>query len=299
MDERLTCDCCNKTYKTKKSLGSHLRKRINTEDDPYHCNMCDGTFLSKRGLTLHKKANHGGDKPFKCMNCKMRFCLKDELSTHKQSRCPKLRQMACEENTDDDRNHCNMCDRTFRSKGGLTLHMKTNHGGDKPFKCMKCKMRFRLQDELSTHKQSRCPKLRQMSCEENTDDDRNHCNMCDRTFRSKGGLTLHMKTNHGGDKPFKCMKCKMRFCLQDELSTHKQSSCPKVLKKTCEECGKQCKSSRDLKSHQTEVHLVTYPCSVCNRLWRTSEALERHMRKHAHCIVCNKVFETKSTLLQQ
>ena len=51
----------------------------------------------------------------------------------------------------------------------------------------------------------------------------NNCNICAKSFKSQNGLTMHIKTFHGGQKDFKCESCGKSFFDARNLKEHIQT----------------------------------------------------------------------------
>ena len=66
----LTCDVCNKSFKTKYFLNVH--KRIQSGENPYKCDACNKSFNQKSHLTQHTLV-HSGIKQFQCDVCNKSF----------------------------------------------------------------------------------------------------------------------------------------------------------------------------------------------------------------------------------
>ena len=62
----LTCDVCEKSFKSKSSLVIH--KRIHYGEKPYKCGVCDKSFTQKGNLIRHTLV-HSGKKEFQCDVC--------------------------------------------------------------------------------------------------------------------------------------------------------------------------------------------------------------------------------------
>ena len=57
MDISLTCQTCNKIFKSKNTLMRHIKKP-HTASNRYECRICNEDFSQKRKLRRHYKRNH-------------------------------------------------------------------------------------------------------------------------------------------------------------------------------------------------------------------------------------------------
>ena len=58
---------CDKTYKSKHGLTSHIR-RAHTNPEAFECDYCDKIYKTKTDLVTHIRS-HTGERPFKCYVC--------------------------------------------------------------------------------------------------------------------------------------------------------------------------------------------------------------------------------------
>jgi len=83
--------------------------------------------------------------------------------------------------------------------------------------------------------------------------DRNFlCEVCESTFKTRTGLSLHMLT-HTDEKPFKCDRCEKSFNQKGHLERH-TSLHTGLLPFECDHCGKKCNRIDNLKKHR-RIHM--------------------------------------------
>ena len=78
---------------------------------------------------------------------------------------------------------CNICNKTFTTKGALRYHQETIHEGKRPSL---------------------------------------NCPLCDKIFNEKSRLKRHIDNVHEKLKPFSCDLCDMSFAQNGQLKTHKR-----------------------------------------------------------------------------
>ena len=91
----------------------------------------------------------------------------------------------------------------------------------------------------------------------------------------------HRRTQHGIEKPFKCVVCGKFFTRKSSFNTHmKIHDLEKALK--CEICGKLFSQKFHLINH-TRIHTGEKPfeCQFCGRAFKEKSHLNKHKRTHA------------------
>jgi len=136
---------------------------------------------------------------------------------------------------------CLECDKIYRSEKSLSLHVKSVHLKEKPYKCLDCDKAFACQNYLSEH--------RKVHSHEN----QFKCVLCDKTFSSNKVLKRHIRV-HTGEKPFKCEYCGKRFAAASNLSEHRTLHTGR-LPYTCDICHGKFRLWTSLKKHTVKCQV--------------------------------------------
>lgn len=130
------------------------------------------------------------------------------------------------------------------------------------------------------------------------------CEVCDRTYKTKRYLALHMAKSHGTEeeRPFKCDQCGLAYPKQYLLRSHQLMH----VQAECHVCKKVLSSNYALKVHLTQMHSDdgNQICATCGKIFRTKAAMERHIKEHMglepiermQCEYCQKWFNGKYNL---
>ncbi|KAF2880748.1 hypothetical protein ILUMI_25420 [Ignelater luminosus] len=134
---------------------------------------------------------------------------------------------------------CKLCKRSFRSRYGLSYHLKRHQGISHTCPFENCRKRFTNKQSLKKHRSIHSNERKHL------------CNICGKTFNLIDSLNYHLKAHSGG---------RMHLCAQ---------------------CGKSFKQACHLKVHMWKhTGIKPYLCSSCGREYTTGDQLKRHHRKY-------------------
>uniref|UniRef100_A0A1B6DXQ8 Protein krueppel n=2 Tax=Clastoptera arizonana TaxID=38151 RepID=A0A1B6DXQ8_9HEMI len=186
------CEECSKSYTSKGSLKSHMRKH--TGEKSYTCHICGKSFSNHSGLSYHLKHVHWGIKDHKCDLCGRSFAMKAAMVEHRRI------------HTGETPYICDCCGKAFKFKASLFVHSKL-HSDKYPHECVYCNRKFKSKEHFLLHIKSHT-------------EERNHkCEVCGKGFHAKSELARH-KITHTDLKPFDCQLCGLCFAQNRYLRRH-------------------------------------------------------------------------------
>ncbi|XP_068243089.1 uncharacterized protein [Palaemon carinicauda] len=245
------CPYCNKFYRTKDHIISHIR--IHTGERPYPCDVCGKRYRQRIDIIRHMRI-HTGERPFTCGMCNASFNQKTNLRSHMRI------------HTGERPVQCKVCGKAFSRNTHLKQHLKV-HTGEKPYKCKECGRMFRFKSGLQAHERIHSG-VKPYAC-----------GVCGRGFTQIVGLIRHERT-HTGEKPFRCINCGKSFNDLESLQLHSKKHTDDR-PHTCELCKKTFIEPASLRSHIKKYHNNTLFCGICHREdFKSRIDLREHMREH-------------------
>ena len=210
--ENYICNICLTYFSRKETRDNHI-KNIHNKSKIFSCKKCPKTFLTENGLKAHK-SKHQKKSRHQCPECHKEYQNRSDLFKHCKSKGHNEKKST--------KIHCTECDFTTNRIDSLYRHERNVHKlynkkldaisksllkrGE--VSCSKCGKTFKDYDKASDH-------FIQTSC------DPIKCDICDKTFRSKSNLNLHLSDVHTKNK-FDCKVCGTEFKQKRNLIRHER-----------------------------------------------------------------------------
>ena len=189
----------------------------------FKCPLCSFTTKFKANVERHKLARHS-NKAF-CSECQKLFNTREDLLRHRKTHHGSRDYL------------CDICSKTFKSRGLLRNHYNNVHETNKKFKC----------------------------------------EICNKSFNAKAHFLGHLNT-HSDTKPHECEHCKRGFTYITSYNRH----------------VKLCKGS------DGDREVPIFKCPECSLVLKNAQILREHMRgRHGetvHRCRCGKVFRWRASL---
>lgn len=240
-----------------------ISKRSPVEDSyDFKCHICYEVFERMCFLSNHTRTEHSRMPKVAC-SCGRFLSTWDSLMAHKRKHSPEESNFICD-----------LCNASFRTKTGLTIHVKFKHEKPKKnFSCPTCKRIFKDGNTLKAHIRTHLPHDLKYSSE---------CEICGKKMVNKWSLKYHIATIHEKLIQHFCHLCGRGFGNKSNLRSHVISHSTENV--CCEICGGTFKNRISLQSHKKihkPEHLRRFSCEVCHRKFHNQNHLKRHLISHS------------------
>lgn len=188
------CKTCLKEFKYYTAYKRH--EKIHTNERPHICDLCGKGFIQLVTLQAHINAHNRCTNRtqrtreishnIKCLICEQTFSTFTGLTIHNKRKHNKINEKNC-------KYVCDVCGQYFCTT--ITLkHHKATHNTERNFLCNVCGKQFRNKIPLTTHMRV------------HTKERPYNCNICLKWLSSKTSLYFHM-LRHKNIRPYKCNVC--------------------------------------------------------------------------------------------
>lgn len=143
----------------------------------YKCPLCELIFVKAKTLEIHCKRNHFGNYTLEQ--------LEDIRKTADRNTSQSYPKAILNSRPNIVQKHeCPCCSQLYESRNELISHLKVDHNGDAPYKCVECSETFTASNSLADHVL-------------NHPVSRHECKYCGLTFSNLYSLGKHTKRHEG------------------------------------------------------------------------------------------------------
>ncbi|XP_033726162.1 zinc finger protein 26-like isoform X2 [Pecten maximus] len=281
----------NKTFKCKQNGNHHLNAHTNEVHQSmanFDCKHCGMNFRNENSYKEHFAKEHGEGNPFQCELCDRDFKSRLGLKLHMMG------------HTGERPHVCSICGKGFRQKISLLTHIK-KHNDEDVHSCNVCNDKFRtpvlLRNHLATHTRVRANRIIP-------------CVRCGKQFKDERFYMKHMET-HGVSMTLACQHCELQF--EDEelynvhcTKEHEGMTFDEPGNLCCGQCTKTFRSEKAFNNH-LRIHMKMnenrQKCETCDLVFASLELLQQHNRIHDkdksfQCEICGKQYKSKCALVR-
>lgn len=164
------------------NIPSNVARKFTEYFRKYKCPLCELIFVKPKTLEIHCKRNHFGNYTLEQ--------LKAIQKTVEQSISQSFPRAILNTRVNVVQKHeCPSCNQIYESRNDLISHLKVDHNGETPYKCVECSETFSTSHGLADHVL-------------NHPDKRHECKFCGLTFMNLYSLGKHTKRHEGNEAFF-------------------------------------------------------------------------------------------------
>ncbi|VVC99041.1 unnamed protein product [Leptidea sinapis] len=272
------CPHCPSQFDKMTTYLGHVRIKHASD---FVCELCGFTFVSQKGIELHKKKKHRLtdlevtlEGPY-CDVCEVRFVSEEAHLRH-----IKLSARHSDGNeTNRIRNDSQSVNATRNILGRKIDRRHMDRQDTQLITCEQCGKELRGLRLYSQHfrrvhpdkNRTKYPAMKTPSM----------CELCGKIFQSVALLKDHMWV-HTGEKRFKCDRCDKSFTQKTNLVLHMRVHSSTRPSFECPLCGKHFAFDNNRRRHMfIHTGLKPFKCDTCGKSFTTSGELRSHV-EHVH-----------------
>ncbi|XP_068627343.1 oocyte zinc finger protein XlCOF6-like isoform X2 [Battus philenor] len=279
---RYNCSQCNEDFGKFSTYMSHLRIKHPSD---FVCELCGHSFVSTKGLALHRSLKHRFDQrvvtgnSVKCEECNINFVCEEALQQHRKVSAKHKDGQLIRTNKETKGFNCESNERTAKKKVVKTLKRLSRHKSKGPIICEQCDKQ--LPNALAYHWHFRNAHPDKNRTRYPAKPHRCMCEVCGKMFQSLALLHDH-SWSHTGVKQFQCSQCHKTFARRYRLIAHRRLHAADRRRHPCSVCGKLFSTLSNLQRHKaTHSGLRPFKCEMCGKCFKHASLLKDHV-KYVH-----------------
>ncbi|XP_061727165.1 zinc finger protein 58-like isoform X2 [Cydia pomonella] len=268
---RYKCPHCEEDFVKFSTYMGHIRIKHPSD---WVCPLCGHSFVSEKGLRLHKKLKHrfnhqpvDENGPY-CQRCDVRFASQAALDQHTK--------LSPRHDADRKENECRKRGRRVADecdKDGKTRRSRTDKP-EGPIPCEQCDMQ--LPDSLAYYRHFRRTHPDKNRTNYPSMKTKSMCEVCGKMFQSLALLQDHSFTHTDG-KLFKCQQCDKSFQRRYRLIAHRRLHSTRP-QHACAACGKRFSTASNRTRHMaSHTGLKPYKCEMCGKCFKHASEKRAHI----------------------
>ncbi|XP_063631016.1 zinc finger protein 37-like [Cydia splendana] len=144
-DDVMYCAQCNKQFKNAYSYNNHMKysgQHVTSEMLTHNCTECSRVFPTGTMLRRHVESVHSDERRYECPVCHAMFKSSTNRTRHQR--------LAHDNRVGPKDKMCDYCGKAFKTKKMVADHINT-HTGARPFVCALCGADFGFRSALYLH----------------------------------------------------------------------------------------------------------------------------------------------------
>ncbi|XP_049884131.1 zinc finger protein 816-like [Pectinophora gossypiella] len=274
---RYQCPHCQEDFSKFSTYMSHIRIKHPSD---IVCELCGHSFISAKGLGLHKKLKHRFDEPMPadgphCELCDVQFISLEALLVHRRSSAKHTDEMEDGDIVRKKKHRSSTEENGTEKKDTSQKKRHKNTKPEGPIPCEQCDMQ--LPDSISYYRHFRRSHPDKNRTNYPSMKTKCMCEVCGKMFQSLALLQDHSFT-HTDLKQFKCAQCGKCFQRKYRLIAHRRLHQAARASHACSVCGKRFTTASNMQRHMvSHTGLKPFKCEMCGKCFKHASEKRVHI----------------------